>query len=105
MRRPPYPEVRHPHHMRRARPLPKGTVQRRCVKTAVKYRLKVERWCAVRGFAKLRSLLCLRDLALEGARTLYLPNTGSSVRPNHHLGHPTTTWEGCRHTSQGYGSV
>src|SRR5699024_7291065 len=39
------------------------------------------------------------------ARTLYLPNTASSVWPNHHLGHPTTKWEGCRHTSQGYITV
>src|SRR5699024_2301551 len=45
------------------------------------------------------------SFALECARTLYLPDTGCSVRPNHHLGHPTTTWEGCRLTSQGYETV
>lgn len=34
-----------------------------------------------------------------------LAGTAYSVRPNHHLGHPTTTWEGCRLTSQGYSWV
>lgn len=34
-----------------------------------------------------------------------LAGTAFSVRPNHHLGHPTTTWEGCRLTSQGYSLV